>query len=188
MVTKITILEVLEPFLSKPREELHISAIAKETRGPHPTARKRLNALERIGVLKKGKKGRLTIYSLNMEHPNIADYLVIAEKARLIKRCESDLILKEFVHFLNVILEENSKALIFGSATKSAGVAEDIDLLVVGKISASTIETFSRKFKKEIHLISVNSLGKISQSLKTEIIKKHLIIKGSEDIVGWMIR
>lgn len=187
MVKKITITSALEPFLSKPKERLHLAAISKEIREPHPTVRQWLNALEKLGVLKKAFQGRLTLYSLNFENQNLIDYLVIAEKNRLIKRCDEELVLKELVYHLHILLEENTKAVIFGSATDSLKTAGDIDLLVAGKINEKAITNFSKKFNKELHLICVRNLNGVSKSLKIEIIKKHLIIKGSEDIVRWMI-
>lgn len=187
MVKKITILQVLEPFLSKPKEKLHLAEISREIKEPHPTARQWLNMLESKGVLRKEFKGRLTLYSLNLEHQNILDYLIIAEKNKIIKKCEKEPILKEMVYFINSNFGENTKSLIFGSAAESFKKAEDIDLLTIGKIDERAVKNFAERINKEIHLINVNKLNNISKSLKEEIIKKHLIIKGSEDLIRWMI-
>lgn len=187
MVKKVTILEVLEPFLSRPKESLHLAEISREIKEPHPTVRQWLNMLEEKGILRKQFKGRLTLYSLHLDNPNMIDYLVIAEKSKLIKKCEKEPVLKELVHFINSTLGENTKVLIFGSAAESIKQASDIDLLVTGKINEKDVEHFSERMNKEIHLINVDRLNKISKSLREEIIKKHLIIKGSEDIIRWMI-
>ncbi|MCK4589628.1 MAG: hypothetical protein KAT77_04235 [Nanoarchaeota archaeon] len=184
MVKKITI---LEPFLSKPKEKLHLAEISRIIKEPHPTARLWLNNLEKQGILKKEYKGRLTLYSLNLEHPLILDYLIITEKNRLINLCEKEPRLKELVFFLNSNLEENVKALIFGSATDSFKKAGDVDLLIIGRTNEKNIKRFAERLNKELHIINVNSLNKISKSLRHEIIKKHLIIKGSEDLVRWML-
>lgn len=187
MVKKVTIIDALEPFLSNPRESLHLAYISKQLKKSHPTVRKWLNTLEKKGILKKGFKGRLTLYSLNLDNQNIVEYLIIAEKTKLIKKCEEDFILKELVYFITLNFSENTKTLIFGSSVDSFRKANDIDLLVTGNVEEKNLKDFSKKFNKEIHIIKVASLDKISEALKKEIIKKHLIIKGDEEIVRWML-
>ena len=184
MVNKLTILECLEPFLTKPTETLHLADIARLTNTPHPTLRLWLNNLEKQGILRKTYKGRLTLYELNLDN-NIIDYLTIAEKNKLIKICEKHLILKELTNFIQK--NTNRNAIVFGSSADNFNKANDIDLLITGRIDKKKLKEFSKKFNKEIHLINVKNLNKISKSLKQEIIKKHLIIKGSEQILRWML-
>lgn len=187
MVKKITILQVLEPFLSKPKEKLHLAEISREIKEPHPTVRLWLNFLEKKGILKKEFKGRLTLYSLNIENQAVLDCLIIAEKNKLLKRYEKEPRLKELAFFINSTFKENSKALIFGSAAESFKKAQDIDLLTIGKVDEKKLKKFAERLNKELHLINVSSLDKISEALKIEIIKKHLILKGSEDLMRWML-
>ena len=187
MVKKLTIFHILEPFLSKPHEQLHLAQISRETNEPHPTARQWLNALEKEGALKKEYKGRLTLYSLNLQNQNIVDYLVIAEKNKLIKKCEKEVVLGELVHNIFKTISENTQAIIFGSAAESFNTAQDIDLLLIGKTDIKPIENIAKRLNKEIHIIQVNNLKKISNTLRIEIIKKHLLIKGSESLVEWML-
>jgi DNA-binding transcriptional ArsR family regulator len=178
---------VLGAFLTKPKEKLHLADISRRTKTPHPTARQWLNKLEKAGVLRKEHKGRLTLYSLNLESTNIIDYLTIAEKKEVIKKCEESLIIKELVNELQKNLPENTKAIIFGSAAENPAKAEDIDLLITGMADEKEIKALGKKLNKEIHLISVKSLSQVTKALKEEIIKKHIIIKGTEDILRWMI-
>ncbi len=187
MVNKLTIVRALEPFLSKPKEWLHLAEISRTIKEPHPTVRQWLNQLEKNGVLKKQFKGRLTIYSLNLNNQNIIDYLLVVEKGRLIRQCEKWLVLKELAHFVNSSFGENIKVLVFGSAAEKFDVSEDIDLLIIGKTDIKNIKKFAGRFNKELHIINVSSLVKISKSLKEEIIKKHLLVKGSEDIIRWIL-
>jgi len=186
MVNNITI-DILEPFLESPDEKLHLSDIARKIKAPHPTARLWLNQLEKKGVLKKEYKGRLTLYSLKKDLPCLIDYLVMAEKKKLIRKCEESLILKELANYLQQSLPENTKALIFGSAAQNPAKAEDIDLLIRGECDEKDIMRVSKKLGREIHLISTKSLSQVTSALKQEIIGKHLIIKGSEDILRWII-
>ena len=187
MVKKLTIYHILEPFLSKPYEKLHLAEISREVNEAHPTARQWLNTLEKRGVLKKEYKGRLTLYSLNLQNQNIIDYLVMAEKNKLIRKCGEWVVLGELVFNINNALNENVKVLIFGSAVESFNKAQDIDLLVVGKTETKSIKNLAKRLNKELHIIQVSNLKKISEALKIEITKKHLLIKGSEDLVGWMV-
>lgn len=184
MVKKLTIYNALEPFLNRPIEEIHLADISRELKQPHPTVRLWLNTLEKQGILKKNYKGRLTLYSLNFESPNIIDYIVIAEKNKLMRYSEKTPILAEFVRFIQN--EIKGDCLIFGSATENFRNAQDIDLLIIGD-KTKNIKKFARRLNKELHIIDVSSLDKISKSLKTEITKKHLLIKGSENFVRWIL-
>ena len=183
MVKKLTI---LEPFLSMPFEKLHLAEISREINEPHPTARQWLNALEKQGVLRKEHKGRLTLYSLNLNNPNITDHLVMSEKNKLIKKCAKWLVLGEIASWIGKNTKENDKALIFGSAAEEFNKANDVDILIAGK-NPKGLKDFAKKFNKELHIIHVNSLEKVSGALKAEIIAKHLLIKGSEDFLRWML-
>ncbi|MBI5393478.1 hypothetical protein HZA96_06435 [Candidatus Woesearchaeota archaeon] len=188
MVNKLTMTEVLEPFIKQPKEELHLSSLSRELNIPHPTLRLILEYFEKEAILKKDTKGRLTLYKLNINHPNIIDYLTIAEKNKIIKQCNDNLLLQEFISSLLQILEENTKALIFGSTVDSLKTANDIDLLIIGKINKKEISALSKKVNKEVHLIEVKQFTSITKALKNEIIKKHLILIGSEEIIRWIIK
>lgn len=185
MVKKITIYIALEPFLTKPNEKLHLAQISRELKQPHSTVRQWLNALERQGSLKKQYQGRLTLYSLNLESPSIIDYLVVAEKNKLIRYSESTPLLAEIVSFIHANYKGN--CLIFGSAAERFKNAEDIDLLIIGYEETKPLKKFAARLNKEMHIINVSGLDKVSKSLKAEIVKKHLLIRGSEDFVRWMI-
>ena len=185
MVKKITILNVLNPFLSNPKEALHLSQLSREIKEPHPTLRQHFKYLEKLGILKKQIKGRLTLYSLNFNNQNLLQYLFIAEKNRLIERLEKHLILKELVFYLNSYNEEN-KYLIFGSFVDDYENANDLDLLVIGNIDKKYLDDFSKKYSLNIHTIQVKSIKLISDTLKKEIIKKHLIINSTEYFLRWL--
>lgn len=189
MVKKITIryAHAIEPFLSQPKESMHLANIARELKTPHPTVRQWLNELEKKGILKKSFEGRQTRYALNLINRSLLEYAVIAEKEHLMRKCEEDMRFKELVHEITTQVKDQVLVLIFGSAVKSLKYAEDIDLLIVGKADRKEIEKIGEKLDKKIQYIEVASLAKVSPSLKVEIIKKHLILKGSEDLIRWML-
>ena len=187
MVKKLTIINALEPFLSRSKKELHLAEIARIINEPHPTTRQWLNRLQKEGVLLKESKGRLTLYRLDLNNYLILNYLVISEKDRLIKKCEKSLLFRELANSLIENLDENAMCLIFGSASEDFDKAGDIDLLIIGKTDETRIKNISSRLNKELHIINVSRLSKISKALKEEIIKKHLIIQGSESILRWMM-
>ncbi|MEA3342534.1 MAG: helix-turn-helix domain-containing protein [archaeon] len=188
MVQKLTMLSVLDPFLTRPFSGLHLADISREIKQPHPTVRQHLNDLEKRGVLKKNIKGRLTIYSLNRGNPLINHYLSICENNKMIAASERHLILKEIVLFLSPNLSERNTALIFGSAVEDIKRANDIDLLVTGKSEIQKeIDIFAEKINRKIHLLNVPSLESVSPALKNEILKKHLIVQGTDVVLKWLI-
>jgi DNA-binding transcriptional ArsR family regulator len=186
MDEKKTIWSYLEPFLYS-REHIHLADVSKRMGRPHSTVRKHLNLLERRGILTKSIKGRLTLYRLNPSSPCLVDYLVLAEKEKLISKSRRDLVIKELVSLLHDNLDEGSKALIFGSAIGDARKANDIDILATGKIGfGDKIKEFEKRFGVKIHLINVKNLKAVTPGLKAEIMKKHLIVQGSEEVVRWL--
>jgi DNA-binding transcriptional ArsR family regulator len=187
MVKKLTILYALMPFLTKPKEKLHLSAIARELDEPHPTVRLWLNRLEKKGVLKKSSQGRLTLYALNQGNRAILDYLTIAEKLKLVMMCEESPLMQEFVSFAQHTLPAGSKALIFGSAVESLHAAHDLDILIVGKGEMNALAEKARMLGKDAHIIHVKSFQQVSVALRNEITKKHLIINGTEEFVRWSV-
>ncbi|MCK5333876.1 MAG: hypothetical protein KAJ24_05150, partial [Candidatus Aenigmarchaeota archaeon] len=130
----------------------------------------------------------LTIYSLNLDNPLIVHYLSICENSKTITISEKYLLLKEIVLFLNQNLSEMNIAVIFGSAVQDIKKANDIDLLICGKSEIKrTVDDFAEKINRKIHLVNVPSLESISPALKNEILKKHLIVQGTEMVLKWLI-
>jgi hypothetical protein len=187
MVKKITTLSYLEPLLYS-EEFMHLAEISKKLKKNHTSVRKHLNHWEKEGILLKQKKGKLTTYKIKKNHPLIIDYLTIIEKEKKIKNCEKNLLINEINELLLKNLNENNKAIIFGSAIENINKANDIDIIISGKTKIEEkLQDFEKKFNKKIHLIKTPNLKKINETLKKEIIKKHIIIQGSEQIIKWLI-
>lgn len=174
--------EYLKPFVTT-SESLHLLDISRQLNQNHSTVRKYLNDFEKEGILKKTTKGRLTLYSLNHNSQIIEDVLTLAEKEILVQKRRKSLILSELVYLLR---KKTSKELIiFGSSTKDFMKSNDIDILTTDeKLKVSDI---SKKVNKKIHLLKVNSLEEVSETLGIEILKKHLILNNSESVVRWLI-
>ena len=181
MVKKVSIWLTLEPLLYS--EAKHLAEISKELKKAHTTVRKQLAIFEKMGLVKKEKRGRQTFYKLK-RIPLLVDYLIIIEKEKLIRRCKEELVLKEIVENLHSF---NNSILVFGSAVDSIKKARDIDLLVIGKFDKKEFELLEKKLNLKFHIINVKSLKRVTETLKKEIIKKHLIIQGSEELIKWLI-
>ena len=186
MVNKLTIIRGLYPLLTKPKMSMHLAAFSKELQEPHPTVRLWLGELEEEGILIKEARGRLSFYRLNLNHPMLIDYLVLAEKARLIEMCTSSLILSEAVSQFHSVIEWNM-CVIFGSGVASIEKAKDVDVLAIGSDISKEIKSFERKIGKSLHVISLPNLSGVSAALKSEIEKKHFCITGTEQFVRWIL-
>lgn len=186
MVNKITMWTFLEPLLYQ-EDFIHLAEISKRLNKNHSVTRQYLNFFEKQGLLTKKLKGRLTMYKINPDFFLIVDYISLIEKEKLIRKCQRDLLIREIVHFLNNTLNENNKALIFGSSVEDSKKPNDIDILITGKFNEDRTSQFEKKFNVKFHIINVKNLKSVNESLRKEIIKKHLIVQGVENIVKWLI-
>ncbi len=184
MVGKITKWSYLEPLLFSD-EYIHLKEISRQLDKNHSVVRQYLNYFEKEGILRKKKQGRLTLYKINSSHPLIIDYLSIAEKEKLLERCRENLIINEVVSFLHKNIQNNN-VLIFGS-TVNKKKPNDIDILITDEFKENKIKEFEKKHNIEIHLINVENLENIKESLKKEIKSKHLLVSGTEEIIRWLI-
>ncbi len=187
MVNKLTILSVLEPLLYA-QDPIHLADISRKLKTPHTTLRLHLNKLEKIGIIIKQTKGRLTMYRLNYDNPLTEDFMQLAEKWKLVSKCQKELVLKEIVQFAHENLSGN-KAIIFGSAAEDFKKANDVDLLIVGDQNPKDkLRLLEKRLNIEFHIISIKDLSEISQVLKKEITTKHIIINNTEEFTRWMLK
>ncbi len=172
----------LEVFLTT-RDTLHLLDISRKLNENHATVRKYLSNFEKQGILKRSVKGRLTLYKLNFNSPMLVDILVMGEKDKLIRSIEKNIILKELVVELRNLTDKT--LVIFGSASEDFSKANDVDILTLDKnLNVNEIE---KKLNLEVHVNYVSSLISVSNVMKEEILKKHLIINNSEGIVRWLV-
>ncbi|MBU2523397.1 MAG: helix-turn-helix domain-containing protein [Nanoarchaeota archaeon] len=186
MDNKITKWSVLEPLLQQ--DNLHLREISRILKKPHASLRKHLSSFEKEGIVRKEIKGRMTFYRINYSNSLIIDYLTIVEKERLVYKCKREPLINELVSFLHQYLKEENRALIFGSSVNDFKKANDIDLIITGKIDfEKKLIDFEKKFNLKVHLINVKDLNEIKEGLKIEVKKKHLIIQGSEEVIKWLV-
>ena len=180
MVKKVSIWLTLEPLLySRP---IHLAEISRKLKMNHVTVMKRLRIFEKLGIIKKERIGKQTFYSIK-NSPLLVDYLTIVEKERLIEKCKRDLIIREVVSFFHKF---DNPIIIFGSSVLSTKKANDIDILIVGRFKGD-VERIQKKLNIKIQIINVSHLRNVNNALKKEIIKKHIIVQGSEEVIKWMV-
>lgn len=165
-------------YLSLFLEDIHslrsLNEFEKHFKKPHQTIKIHLNMLVNAKILLQDKRERFLFYKLNMDNPLVYEYLAMCEKQRMI-----DFLKKEIFKLLYDGLShhfENSKMLIFGSATIDKNYS-DIDILVLSK--NNSIREFLKKFELtysvKIHLTQT-SKERLTKTFIREIRKKHIIL------------
>lgn len=180
MVIKNTKWFYLQPFLFSD-EALHLLDISRKLNENHTTVRNHLNNFVKEGLLKVYYKGRMVFYKINFDFPLVVDYLSIAEKEFLITKCNLNKIFRELI--FDVQMVSSKPVVFFGSSVKNFLKAEDIDLITLEELK---LDELNNKYNKEFHVLRVSSLKKISVALRNEILKKHVIVNGVEEVVKWL--
>lgn len=183
MVKKVTKAKIIMQFISGYDKRYYLRELASLLKKPHQTIKPYIEELIKEKILLKNERKNIVEYSLNFKSKQIYDYLVIAEKERLIKKLDEDILLKVLFEKLSYYFTNNI-FLVFGSSVDQIKKGSDIDLLVVGKTNINqTIKEFVEVYNKKIHKVQVNSLNNLSGALIKEIYKKHLILNNTEQIV-----
>jgi len=183
MVRKITKNQVLAQFVSDYGKRYYLREIARLLKKPHQTIKPYVEKLAKEKILIKNERENLVEYGLNFKSKQIYDYLVIAEKERLIERLEEDALLKVLFEKLSYFFTNNS-FIVFGSAVGQTKKESDIDLLVVGKSNINNVlREFEEIYDKKVHRVQVYNLSKLTGALTKEIYKKHLILNNTEQII-----
>ncbi|MFH0868630.1 MAG: hypothetical protein V1839_00205 [archaeon] len=151
---------------------------------PHQTIKPYVARLVCENVLLRQKRGKRADYVLNMLESRAYDYLVLAEKERLLDRLSRDTLLKVLVGKLSGFFSETI-FVIFGSFAKGTK-AGDIDMLATGREHFKhEIKNFEQVYNKEVHLIYAKNLKTLDMPLIKEVYKNHLVLNGTESIVRW---
>lgn len=183
MVKKITSITIIEQYLNDYGRKYYLRELASVLKKPHQTVKPYVENLVKEGILVKNKRRNLTEYSLNLKDKKMYDYLIIAEKEKLMGRLKEDVFLAVLFEKLSAFFEKNT-FVIFGSAADKTLKHADIDLLVVGKKNISgEIEDFEKVYSKKIHKIQITSLERLSLTFIKELYRKHIIFDNTEQIV-----
>lgn len=182
MVRKITKTKIVSLYLNDYNSRYYLREIASLLKKPHQTIKPYVEELAKEGILIKNQRKNIVEYSLNFKNRKLYDYLVIAEKEKLIERIDEDILLKVLFEKLSCFFANNT-FLIFGSSVEKIKKESDIDLLVIGKSNIKKIiDEIEEVYNKKMHKVQVNSLNKLNDALIKEIYKKHLIFNNTEQI------
>jgi len=182
MVKKITKSDVIEVFLSDYSKRVYLREIAFLLGKSHQSIKPYVESLTKEKILNKYERRNLIEFGLNFKNKKIFDYLVIAEKEKLIRRLEYEVILKTLYEKLSDYFNSHL-FVVFGSGVNKIKKESDIDLLVVGKGISKVIQQFEEVYSKKIHVIQVSRLDKLSLRFVKEIYNKHLIFNDTEKVI-----
>ena len=183
MVKKVTKSQIIMQFAGNYNRKYYLREFAAVLKKPHQTIKPYVEELVRGGILVKNFRKNLVEYELNFKSKQIYDYLVIAEKEKLIERLKEELILKVLFEKLSLFFINNT-FIIFGSSAEKIQKSSDIDLLIIGKSEINkTVEEMEEIYNKKIHKVQVSSLNRLNQTLIKEVYKKHLIFNNTEQII-----
>ncbi len=183
MVEKITKSKIICLYANDYDKRYYLRELAFLLKKSHQTIKPYVEKLVKEGILVKNQRKNIIEYNLNFKSRQIYDYLVIAEKEKLIKRLEQDTLLGILFEKLSSFFISNI-FLIFGSSVERLQKGSDIDLLIIGKSNINkTINEIEEIYNKKIHKVQVSDLNKLNNTLIKEIYKKHLIFNNTEQII-----
>jgi len=183
MVKKITKVGVVAKYLNDYGKKYYLRELSSLFKKSHQSIKPYLESLVKEGVLTKNERKNITEYGLNFKDRKVYDYLIIAEKEKLMERLEEDVYLRVLFEKLSTFFRKNT-FVIFGSSVDKVREESDIDLLAVGKQNLSkTLEDFEQIYNKKVHKVQITNLEKLTLTLIKEIYKKHIIFNDTEQVV-----
>ena len=185
MVNKITESKIIQLYLEDYSKKYYLGEFAKILNKPHQTIKPYVESLIKKNLFTMAERGRITEFGLNFQNYLIYDYLVIAEKEKLIQRLNEDSLLDILFEDLSAHMGKNT-FIIFGSSAIKLRKGSDIDILVIGsKMPEKTIENFTNIYNKEVHIHRIKSLKEATKLFIKEVYRKHLILNNTESIVRY---
>lgn len=146
--------------------------------------------LEKKSILKSETRGKIKIYKITPSFIS-REYLLLTENYKKIAFLEKNIIIKEIVEKIESYIDGIS--LIFGSYAKGTYKKDsDLDIFVAGSYKKNEINKISNLYNIEINIKQYdltafeNNLHK--DIFLREILDNHIIIKGTEEFLGMMVR
>lgn len=171
----------LEPFLQTLGKQLTLAEISRRLGSTHQTSKAHLELLASSGLLRRERQGRLRLYSMNLDNPELFEALSICEKGRLLAFLEKrPLFSRMYESVFSGARDSGTPVLLFGSAVEK-GDFSDIDLLILGRGERirRRLSEFSRTYSLRINPI-FSGEEHIAKTLLAEIRSKHIIIAGHD--------
>lgn len=160
--------KLLNYFFINPRESLYVNEIARKLQLDKRNLVKKMQELEKEGILKNQIRGNLKFYSINQNYPLYNEYRQI-----VIKTLGFEENLRETLKGADNI----KKAYIYGSYAKDKmDVHSDIDLLIIGNHDITPLQRKLNKVQKEINR-EINVVNMSQSELMKRIKNKDPFIK-----------
>lgn len=174
-------LKILREFASDYSKRIYGRDVAKRLKMNQKTVSNTLNELEKEHVLKFKQEGKNKYYYLNEFYPYLKEIINLLETQRKINFLERYKKLKD----LFVKLEKRTEGIlvIFGSyANFSSNEKSDLDVFVIGK--SKSVEDLEELYNIKINIVRLNkSKFDKNEYIIQEIIKNHIILKGTEEFI-----
>ena len=183
MVKKITKVRIISEFIRDYDKKYYLNEFSALLKKPHQTIKPYVEELVKEKILIKNIRKNIVEYSLNFKNKQVYDYIVIAEKERVMEKLKEETILKILYEKLSLYFLNNT-FIIFGSSVNKIEKGSDIDLLIIGQENLNNlINEFQNIYNKKVHKIQVKDLNKLNLSLIKEVYKKHFILNNTEYVV-----
>jgi len=181
MVRKFT--SIIGLFLNDYGRKYYLGEMASLLKKPHQTIKPYAEELVKEGIVLKVERKNIVEYSLKFKDKRVYEYIIIAEKEKLLEKLKKEAILGVLYEKLSYFFDENI-FVIFGSASEEVKKGSDIDLLIIGKKNVNKeIKQFEEVYNKKIHKVQVNDASELTLTLVKELYKKHLILNNTEKLV-----
>ena len=177
--TSKTRIRLLELFLFNPDKDYYLREIAKKIDITPIYVKKELENLEGFGLVKKERRGKIILFSINRESP------VFEDLKRIFIKTES----------LGKYLMENIKkigeikyALIFGSfASGEEREGSDIDMLIVGDVNEENLIKIIKRIEDKVSRDVNYILWRKKEFIKRIKEKHHLLRNIINSPVIWLM-
>ena len=168
MLTETTF-KIARPFCFDYNRKALLTELAREAGVNHRTARLHVNMLAKLGILKVEEKGKL-VYVQPTKTNQFYQFIAAVENYFSFTDRRPEIV-KLHERF------EGAFCIIFGSfASKEETEVSDIDILCDREIEAGD-------FFHKPQFFVFNSLREIPDRLFREVLKKHIIIKGTDSFI-----
>ena len=177
---------ILDIYTSDFKLKIHGRELAKMIKEQQKTVSNKLKILSENGILKKENKGSLKNYSLNLANPLVLNLMTIAEENKAFRFISGSFLFSDL--FKKIIELTNEEVIVFGSYARGDFTKEsDLDILILDKPNKK-IEEAIKLYPKKTHIMYMDKktfekgLFK-KENFMLELLKNHIIIKGSSSLV-----
>ena len=161
--------KLLNYFFLNPEDNLYVNELCRRLKVDKRNLVKKLKELEREGILKNQIRGNLKLYSINKSYPFYTEY-----KKIILKTVGLEHRLKKIMGEIHGIKE----VYIYGSYAKDKmDVHSDIDLLVIGIHSITSLQKRLNKLQQEIDR-AINAVNMDEHEFEKRVADKDSFVSG----------